>query len=112
MRVGFVWPAVDFVSARNSIDHTYDPLEAIKQMLRCVKENHIVAMDHVENEGKHQHYRGLHQWNLTLERGEFFIRGKGRVINVSSQVLPAAGSRHLGDGPGEKEASRVPAPDG
>jgi SAM-dependent methyltransferase len=76
----------DLVSARNSIDHTYDPLEAIKQMLRCVKENHILAMDHVENEGNNQHYRGLHQWDLTVERAEFLIRGKGRVINVSREL--------------------------
>ena len=76
----------DLVSARNSIDHTHDPLEAIKQMLRCVKENHILAMDHVENEGTNQHYRGLHQWDLTVERAEFLIRGKGRVINVSREL--------------------------
>jgi len=86
----------DLVNARNSIDHTHDPLEAIKQMLRCVKENHIIAMDHVENEGKKNHYRGLHQWNFTIERGEFVVRGKGRVINVSRELASS----------GEVECSR------
>lgn len=76
----------DLVIARNSIDHADDPVGVILQMLLCVKEDHTVVMDHVENEADHQNCQGLHQWNLSVEDHQFIIRGRGRTINVSSEL--------------------------
>jgi SAM-dependent methyltransferase len=63
----------DIAFAQNALDHSVDPLRVIKNMVRLVKDGRFVALRHVPNEGEHQYYRGLHQWNFDVEEGEFVI---------------------------------------
>lgn len=60
----------DLVYAENSLDHSYDPLACLTQMLAVVKPNCYVVTDHLVNEGKNERYAGLHQWNFDV-RGLF-----------------------------------------
>jgi len=80
----------DLVTARNCIDHTYDPLRAIDQMVRVAKDGGYAALVHLENEAETEHYEGLHQWNFTIEEGCFIIRSRHDTVNVSHR-LSAAG---------------------
>ncbi len=81
----------DLAYASNSLDHTYDPLLVIRQMLGVVKPLHYVYLWHVVNEGARECYAGLHQWNFDIRKGEFVVddgRGKTQFISaaLSGQV--------------------------
>jgi len=83
-----IFPAAgfDFVHARNSIDHSSDPIRTISEMLRVVKPGCWVYLEHKINEGRTENYHGLHQWNFFPRSGEFFIAGRGRfAVNVSAR---------------------------
>jgi SAM-dependent methyltransferase len=63
----------DLAYASNSLDHSYDPLKAIEQMLAVTKPGGFVYLWHFANGGKHECYSGLHQWNFDVIKGDFII---------------------------------------
>lgn len=63
----------DVVCASNTLDHSYDPLGAIKQMVRVARPGGAVFMRHLQNEAEHEHYSGLHQWNLFVDDGHITV---------------------------------------
>jgi SAM-dependent methyltransferase len=65
--------AFDLVFATNCVDHMQRPVAAIGQMLSVVRKGGSVVLRHEVNEGQHQDYAGLHQWNLNAEGGHFVI---------------------------------------
>ncbi|HEV2781503.1 MAG TPA: methyltransferase domain-containing protein [Actinophytocola sp.] len=82
-----VFPAnyFDLVYCQNALDHVYDPLRGIHQMLEVVKPEHAVVLMHNVNEGEREEYFGLHQWNFCREQDDFVIwNGDGRTsVNAS-----------------------------
>jgi SAM-dependent methyltransferase len=87
----FPQDSFDFVNARNCLDHTADPVEAVRQILLVTKKDCFALLDHAENEGEKQGYSGLHQWNFTIRDGNFIIEGAGAATNISHLF------GHLGD---------------
>lgn len=76
----------DFVYARNSIDHSYDPVEVICQMIKVVKPGCFILLEHRLNEAINEGYRGLHQWNLSVSvLGDFIISSKRKDVNVTQK---------------------------
>lgn len=74
----------ELVFARNSIDHSQNPLKCIEQMLEVVKKGSYVLLTHKQNEGKKQHYQGLHQWNFSLNtRKNLLLWNKNTQINLN-----------------------------
>ena len=69
----FAESSFDLVVSHNALDHTYNPVEALKSALRVVKPSCWVALWHVENEGQRERYDGVHQWNFTSKDGKFVI---------------------------------------
>jgi SAM-dependent methyltransferase len=63
----------DVVICSNALDHSYDPLRALGQMLAVTKPGGHVLLYHVENEGEQEGYEGFHSWNFTIEGGRFLI---------------------------------------
>lgn len=86
----FVENAFDLCVARNCVDHMEHPLQAIQQMLRVVKPECYVVLSHAENEAEARNYRGLHQWNFTVEHGNFMMKSASQCVNVSQAVQHAA----------------------
>lgn len=80
----------DLVYGRNSIDHCYDPLKAIKEMLKVVKRGRYVLLRHHENEGERASYATLHQWNFTERDGEFVIWNPYQEIVVGTALAGSA----------------------
>ena len=54
----------DAVNCANALDHFYDPIRAVHQMLAVTRPGGIVRVIVHENEGERQQYLGLHQWNI------------------------------------------------
>lgn len=81
----------DIVHGQNCIDHTVNPLEAIRQMLAVTKPGGFVVLYHAENEGKNESYKQLHKWDFTCENDHFLIRGPGASggkVDVTEVLAP------------------------
>jgi SAM-dependent methyltransferase len=63
----------DVVHSRNALDHSYDPLEAIRQMLLVCKPGGVVLITVYRNEGLTANYDGLHQWNFDEHQGRLLV---------------------------------------
>jgi glycosyltransferase involved in cell wall biosynthesis len=63
----------DVAYARNSVDHSPDPIRVIEQMLCVVTRGGMVILRHYRNEGENAAYEGLHQWN-------FDVNPSGRLL--------------------------------
>jgi len=70
----------DLVYAENCIDHTMNPIKAIKEMLRVGKK---VYLEHYLNVGKLNFYNGLHQWNFTVIKKDVYINSRKESYNLS-----------------------------
>jgi SAM-dependent methyltransferase len=66
----------DIAFARNSVDHTSDPLEVIRNMLGVVKPGGFVLLRHYQNEAVVERYEELHQWNFDLRDGRLVVWNK------------------------------------
>jgi SAM-dependent methyltransferase len=80
----------DLVHARNSIDHCYSPLEAVRAMVTVAKPGAPIHLYHFENEAEHGDYVGFHQWNFTVVDGDFMVQSPGGTINVTRELASVA----------------------
>jgi SAM-dependent methyltransferase len=64
----------DLVYSRNALDHAYEPLKVIREMLSAAKTTGAVFFEGAVNEGCTQSYVGLHQWNfMPTEDGDLIV---------------------------------------
>ncbi len=91
-RLGELLPdsSFDLACAFNCLDHSYDPLRSIREMVKLVKPGRAVVLDHVIDEGERMRYAGLHQWNFRADDGRFVIWRPGVEVDAHAQLLPDA----------------------
>lgn len=65
--------SVDVAHIRNALDHSFDPLHIIENMMKIVKPGGLVVVQNIVNEGLRQNYAGLHQWNILPGASDFWI---------------------------------------
>lgn len=63
----------DLVHVRNALDHGFDPMLGIAQMLSVVRKGGFVAMYHFANEAETARYGGFHQWNFKVQDRDLVI---------------------------------------
>lgn len=80
----------DFVHSANALDHAYDPLRCMQNMLSICKPGGTVAVISVENEGERQQYCGLHRWNFTVQGENLRLWNREHDILVHEQMGSAA----------------------
>lgn len=76
----------DIVYARNSIDHTFDPIKSIQEMVKV--SNKYVILEHKKNEGAIENYQGLHNWNFFIKESKFYISNKAQEEFCVNNFLP------------------------
>lgn len=76
----------DVAYARNTLDHGYDPLTAIKQMIFVTKPNGIIILDHFADEATKENWQGFHQWNFSVENSDVVIKGRTEIFHVLSEL--------------------------
>jgi len=81
----------DLVYCQNALDHSFDPMRAIVEMLRVLKVGGRIALNHHENEAENENYVGFHQFNFTKEENDFVIWNKTEKLNVR-HLLPVSAS--------------------
>jgi SAM-dependent methyltransferase len=90
----------DFTNARNTLDHSYDPVECIRQMLRVTRPGGHVGLWHFTNEAERENYVGLHQWNFAVEGDDMSIWNRAERHSLRAVIadlgeiaeLPAPGA--------------------
>jgi SAM-dependent methyltransferase len=89
-RLDSMFPAnsFDLVYMRNALDHSYDPMEGIRQMARAVKVGCVVLLEHYVDEAESAGYDGLHQWNLRPEHDGSLVLWNRRARLVVNELLP------------------------
>jgi SAM-dependent methyltransferase len=80
----------DFTNCRNSLDHSFDPLRGIEEMLMVTKIGGKIHLHHRANEAENEKYSGLHQWNFDFIDGHFVVWNKKARFDVSEMY----GSHH------------------
>ena len=78
--------AFDLVYARNTLDHSYDPVKAIRSMIDVVKPGCHALLEHAQNEAEEENYMGMHQWNLSVDDGRFYVWRPGTRIDVAEAL--------------------------
>jgi SAM-dependent methyltransferase len=64
----------DLVYSRNALDHSYDPIRAIREMLKVCSPAGFVFFEGETNESIREHGIGLHQWNfLPVDNGDLIV---------------------------------------
>ena len=80
----------DLAHAQNSLDHSYDPLRIIWNMLAVVKPGGTVYLNHAVREADTQNHEGLHRWNFFEDNGDFMVEGDDGIVNVSKDMALVA----------------------
>jgi SAM-dependent methyltransferase len=72
----------DVAYSANALDHCYDPLSVISNMVEVVRPGGFVLLRHRRNEAEAKDYLGLHQWNFDIRDGRFVIwnRSSAQVV--------------------------------
>jgi tetratricopeptide (TPR) repeat protein/SAM-dependent methyltransferase len=77
----------DIAYSRNAIDHTYAPLQAVREMVKVTKPGGYVILQIGVEEGTRTHWHGLHSWNFSLKDHTLLLRGqKAGEFNVSDML--------------------------
>jgi SAM-dependent methyltransferase len=76
----------DLAYASNCLDHSYDPIQAIRQMLLVVKPGHYVYLWHFANAGIEECYQGLHQWNFEVEGDQFTVSDGRKTRRLAEEL--------------------------
>ncbi len=63
----------DLVYCQNALDHSFDPVRILQEMLRITEVGGHIILFHRRNEAEHENYAGFHQFNLDVIDGEFVI---------------------------------------
>jgi len=76
----------DIVHMRNALDHSFNAVFGIFQLLYICKIGGKVVLQHIKNEAEKESYIGFHQWNLCVENNNFIVWRQNVKYNVSSIV--------------------------
>lgn len=76
----------DLAYARNTLDHSYEPMRGIKQMVRVVRPGGVVLLEHRRNEAVSGGYAGLHQWNFDLADGRCLLWRPGCRFDLGAEL--------------------------
>lgn len=76
----------DIVHCCNALDHSFDPLRGVIEMLRVVRVGGLVMLKHHRNEAEHEKYRGFHQFNFDTREEKFVIWNRSVDIVVADHL--------------------------
>lgn len=98
LRTEFGDESFDIVVAVNSLDHSENPLEIFSQMFYLCRFNGYLVLSHYENEARKEGYRGLHQWNFSLNEFKLALEGKGRIVMIDDLYKGKLDFLHIQEG--------------
>lgn len=85
----------DIVHARNTLDHSYEPMAAIHAMVAVTRPGGVIILDHAANEARNEGYRGLHQWNFFVAESTLWLENRQTRHDVVAALGPVVDIAHL-----------------
>ena len=79
----------DIAHCRNALDHSFDPLRGIVEMLKVVRVGGWVVLRHHPNEAERESYAGFHQYNFEIRKGRFVIWSREETLDPAN-LMPIA----------------------
>jgi SAM-dependent methyltransferase len=76
----------DIVHCRNALDHSFDPMRGIGEMLKVVRIGGLILLRHQQNEAEHGEYQGFHHYNFDCRDNRFVIWNKSVLIDVAATL--------------------------
>ena len=86
----FVAGPFDVVFSQNALDHAFDPVRSVFNLLQVLKEDGLMVLIHMENEGEFENYSGLHHWNFTERGGDLIFWNRDYEVNMSLELVDVA----------------------
>lgn len=81
----FYAPAsIDVITCNNALDHSFDPIRSLNEMLRVVRLGGLLICSHKRNEGLNAQYHGLHQFNIDTADGRPILWNQGERISIEA----------------------------
>jgi SAM-dependent methyltransferase len=80
----------DLVHCRNALDHSFDPLRGIEQMLAMARVGGRVLLRHFANEAAREAYTGFHQYNFAVRDGRFVVWNREGETDVAAGLATPA----------------------
>jgi SAM-dependent methyltransferase len=90
LSVTFDPDSFDVVFARNTLDHGYDPVLAIKEMIKVAKPGGLIVTEHLANEALAEKWQGFHQWNFHVVDADFKIADHEKTHSLSEVIAGLA----------------------
>lgn len=75
--------SVDYVIVNNALDHSIDILRSFVECLDVVRIGGYLLLEHMEAEGAHNGYTGLHTWNITSIDNDLVLFDETYKVNIS-----------------------------
>jgi SAM-dependent methyltransferase len=76
----------DVVHCSNALDHSFDPIRGIEEMLYVVKPSGTIILLHATNEAVNENYEGFHQWNFDTEGDHFIVWNRSARIDLNEHL--------------------------
>jgi SAM-dependent methyltransferase len=86
LRDRFREDSFDLAYASNCLDHAFDPVVAIREMLAMLKPSCFAYLWHYPDAGLQERYRGLHQWNFNERGGDLTVSDGRRTVLLSEAL--------------------------
>lgn len=84
----------DIAYARNSIDHSLNPVKIVSNMINVVKPDGFIVMTHIHKQAP-PCCNGLHNWSFTKKLDDFIIKTLECEINVSELFADRITTEHI-----------------
>ncbi|VWB74799.1 hypothetical protein BLA23254_03507 [Burkholderia lata] len=76
----------DLTYAKNTLDHSYNPVEAFRQMVAVTKPGGFIATEHAANEALNENWEGFHQWNFHVDGRDFLISNRSETFSICREI--------------------------
>jgi len=73
----------DIIHCRNALDHSFDPLRGISEMLKVARPGGLILLRHHRNEAEREKYSGFHHYNFDCRDDRFLIWNKAISVDIS-----------------------------
>jgi SAM-dependent methyltransferase len=86
----FVEGSFDVIYCQNALDHSFDPVRSLVDLLRVLAPGGVLVLQHYQDEGLFENYSGLHHWNFTDEGGNLVFWNREYSVNMSRLLRKVA----------------------
>src|SRR6516164_9162357 len=74
--------SLDIAHCRNALDHSFDPLRGISEMLKVIRVGGLILLRHHRNEAEQEDYKGFHHYNFDCCGNRFVIWNKSLKADI------------------------------